>query len=108
MTDLISEVKAALEVANNPDKYTMPSFLTNMSTLEENAMKVLPLLYERLETAERQRDEAVRALEWYENIENYKGAFQPTGFQVYIKPVEADKGELARTTLKHLKWESEW
>lgn len=68
-----------------------------------NAPTWLQQLTDRLEAAEREWDEAVKALEWYADLESYKGVFQPTGIQVYIKPVETDKGELARKTLERIK-----
>lgn len=98
MSDLIQEVKAALQAQEE-------RLLGSTTTLLMNAPTWLKQLTDRVETAERQRDEAIKALEWYGDKEvwtvNVQDQWQP------FTQIGADNGNLARTTLKRIKGDSQ-
>jgi hypothetical protein len=123
MTNLISEVKAALQAAT-PGPWTKWERNDGIQVVEKdgelsicdmdggswqewldnahliaNSPTWLQQLTDRLE-------EAVKALEWYGSMEKYKDVYQPTGIKKCTKQIENDNGYLARTTLKRIKGEN--
>lgn len=125
MSDLISEVKAALQAATpgpwmvektysgwmvtQQETFEVISFAKLHEKTEKNQYLIansptwLQQLLDRLETAERQREEAVKALEWYGDIENWN---QYANSLDIDSAALNDVGELARTTLKRIKGEN--
>ncbi|OKP81612.1 hypothetical protein A3842_11060 [Paenibacillus sp. P3E] len=94
MTDLIQEVKEALQAAQ---RYLEHS---EKQKVYDESVHIIAALKKHLETAERQREEAVKALEWYGGGNHFKTN------QLQSKILEVETGELARTTLKRIKGEN--
>lgn len=121
MDELIKEVKETIEVITE-GVWTSDGFGTIVRKSDSkiiaqvfdaddlqfltNAGEWINLLVERLEAAERQRDEAVKALEWYGDQKNYRKEYQPEGYLRYKANIADDAGNLARTTLKRIKGEN--
>ncbi len=96
MTDLISEAKQTIETKQLLFQY-------------DKELHLLIGLVERLETAERQREEAVKALEWYGDKKVYEqqkelyDENEPLDFYYEEPEVFTDGGDYARKTLKRIK-----
>lgn len=82
----LTEIKQAINVVENPDKYTMASFLINVDKVNENYTKWLPYLLSLLE-------EKDKALTFYADERSYEeiadGAI----------PIYSDYGLIARKAL---------
>ena len=122
MTNLIQEVRAALQAATpgpweqDDEPYVLGNGQVvcrlwhfngeyqnqdNNAHLIANSPTWLQQLTERLEATERQRDEAVKALEWYADKKvwtvDVHDQWQP------FTQIGVDGGKLARATLKRIK-----
>lgn len=98
MNAAIDEIKYTLE--SSKDKEVKEFYLKNAIRFIEKAISV----------HNGRLDEAVKALEWYSNIENYEmGDYtcdldgEPVEWDSHV---QQDFGELARTTLKRIKGEN--
>ncbi|MNC57121.1 hypothetical protein D3C75_1067610 [compost metagenome] len=105
MSDLIQEIKEILEKyeVKRPDG----EWRTVNDAIEFTSAEWMKQLIYHLETAERQRDEAVKALEWYASTENYEiGNYTSMRGEIptdWESKIQQEAGGLARTTLKRIK-----
>lgn len=134
MTNLIQEVKAALQAAtpgpwreHHPDavsdkkgQWICQLYETDTDTDEPvefdnqqgnvhliaNAPTWLQQLIDHIEVVERQRDEAVKALEWYGDEAQYNYLHDRGGWTPPTTNIADDMGKMARTTLKRIKGEN--